>query len=182
MDRCWLLTWTTYGTWLPGDRRGSTSRLRAELWMARRANNVPGTALDPPMPALEKASRARMVDEPALLTRAQANVVSAQLRETASIRGWTLFAVAIMRNHVHVVVGVDGDPDPSGTLRDFKSWSSRALNAHWPRASRRWWGSRGSSRRLDGDPPVIAAREYVRRQAYPLVLWVPDWDSVFERE
>ena len=22
-DRHWLLTWTTYGTWLPGDDRGS---------------------------------------------------------------------------------------------------------------------------------------------------------------
>ncbi len=22
MDRYWFLTWTTYGPWLPGDRRG----------------------------------------------------------------------------------------------------------------------------------------------------------------
>jgi len=24
-DRHWLLTWTTYGTWLPGDARGFVS-------------------------------------------------------------------------------------------------------------------------------------------------------------
>ena len=27
MDRYWLLTWTTYGTWLPGDRRGFVSNV-----------------------------------------------------------------------------------------------------------------------------------------------------------
>jgi hypothetical protein len=28
MDRYWLLTRTTYGTWLPGDVRGFVSRVR----------------------------------------------------------------------------------------------------------------------------------------------------------
>ena len=28
MDRYWLLTWHTYGTWLPGDRRGFVGRVR----------------------------------------------------------------------------------------------------------------------------------------------------------
>jgi hypothetical protein len=28
MDRFWLLTWTTYGTWLPGDERGFVSEVR----------------------------------------------------------------------------------------------------------------------------------------------------------
>ena len=27
MDRYWLLTWTTYGTWLPGDARGFVSNV-----------------------------------------------------------------------------------------------------------------------------------------------------------
>ena len=28
MDRHWFLTWTTYGSWLPGDPRGFVSQLR----------------------------------------------------------------------------------------------------------------------------------------------------------
>src|SRR5690349_21194983 len=28
MDRVWHLTWTTYGTWLPGDERGFVSNVR----------------------------------------------------------------------------------------------------------------------------------------------------------
>lgn len=27
--RCWLLTWTTYGTWLPGEDRGFVSPVRS---------------------------------------------------------------------------------------------------------------------------------------------------------
>src|SRR5947209_816005 len=27
MDRYWFLTWTTYGTWLPGDARGFVGRV-----------------------------------------------------------------------------------------------------------------------------------------------------------
>ncbi|MGC1272773.1 MAG: hypothetical protein WBC44_03635 [Planctomycetaceae bacterium] len=27
-DRFWLLTWTTYGSWLPGDERGFVSRVK----------------------------------------------------------------------------------------------------------------------------------------------------------
>ena len=42
MDRYWLLTWTTFGTWLPGDQRGFVGRERAadgrQSWL-----NVPGT-------------------------------------------------------------------------------------------------------------------------------------------
>jgi REP element-mobilizing transposase RayT len=67
---------------------------------------------------------------------AEAAVLS-QLRETAATRGWTLFAVGIMANHVHVIVGVDGDPAPADLLRDLKGWTSRALNARWPREDRR---------------------------------------------
>ena len=28
IDRNWFLTWTTYGTWLPGDPRGFVGSLR----------------------------------------------------------------------------------------------------------------------------------------------------------
>src|SRR5438105_3236109 len=52
MDRFWLLIWTTYGSWLPGDRRGSVARLRAPSGR-RVAPNTPGTPPAPPTPNLE---------------------------------------------------------------------------------------------------------------------------------
>jgi REP element-mobilizing transposase RayT len=42
-----------------------------------------------------------------------------QFRETAGVRGWALLAAAVMANHVHLVVGVDGDPEPAEFLRVF---------------------------------------------------------------
>ena len=36
------------------------------------------------------------------------------------IRKWLLIAVGIMRTHLHLLVGVPGDPDPEKLLNDFK--------------------------------------------------------------
>jgi REP element-mobilizing transposase RayT len=70
-----------------------------------------------------------------------------------------------MRNHVHVVVGVPGDPDPATLLRDFKSYAARGLNARWSRPeSGTWWTRSGSRRVLRDDVAVHAAVDYVRRQ------------------
>jgi hypothetical protein len=52
MDRYWLLTWTTYGTWLPGDKRGFVSPVRTGAGSERR-HNQPGTPYDADMPRLQ---------------------------------------------------------------------------------------------------------------------------------
>jgi hypothetical protein len=39
-DHFWLLTWTTYGSWLPGDARGSVTAVKNAPG-ARRRNNIP---------------------------------------------------------------------------------------------------------------------------------------------
>jgi len=62
MDRTWLLTWTCYGTWLPGAQQGFVShvpdehgrqRLRRGAVVVLIMHNVPGTPFDADMPALE---------------------------------------------------------------------------------------------------------------------------------
>ncbi len=169
-DRHWLLTWTTYGTWLPGDARGLVTSVRAAD-EPRHRHNTPGTPYDPGMSGL-RASAAKLVAPAVYLTAEQAVVVVAQFRETAAHRGWLLLAAAVMRNHAHVLVGVPGDPEPDTLLRDFKSYASRALNARWPRpASGTWWTQSGSKRKRT-DVPVAAC--YVRDQQYALAVWVAD--------
>ncbi len=171
MDRYWLLTWTTYGTWLPGDERGFIGRSRdadgRQEWL-----NVPGTPMRDAAPRLERASRARMKAPPIWLSRRDAMITLRQFQITAGIRGWELIAVAIMRNHVHLVVGVQGDPDPATLLRDFKSYSSRALNAATARPPNgRWWTQSGSRRVLRGEEHLIAGIRYVLSQHEPLKTW-----------
>jgi REP element-mobilizing transposase RayT len=171
MDRYWLLTWTTYGTWLPGDARGFVSPVEdgAEGLVI---HNVPGTPYDADLPALQRAARLALAGEPILLQAEQAETLMAQFHETAAHRHWLLCAAAIMANHVHVVVGVPGDPEPASLLQSFKSYGSRALNRLYGKpASPTWWTESGSRRKLPDESAVRAAMEYVRWQAHPLRVW-----------
>ena len=45
MDRHWLITWTCYGTWLPGDARGFVGNVREEDG-TQVSHNLPGTPVD----------------------------------------------------------------------------------------------------------------------------------------
>ena len=119
-DRVWFLTWTTYGTWLPGDPR----------------------------------------------------IVQVQFEETARHRGYSIVVGAVMNNHVHLVVGVTGDPDPSDLLRDFKSYASRALNRRFGKPeSGTWWTEQGSKRKVNDARHFEAVIVYVSGQENPLAIW-----------
>jgi REP element-mobilizing transposase RayT len=116
-----------------------------------------------------------MKGEPILLTQEQAPILLAQFQETAEYRGWALLAVAVLRNHAHLIVGVTGDPDPSYLLQSFKEYASRALNRRYPRpVNGTWWTESGSKRKLPDAQAVAAAVAYVKQQAYPLLIWSPD--------
>jgi REP element-mobilizing transposase RayT len=174
MDRYWLLTSTTYGTWLPGDRRGFVSNVRDGSGPEVR-HNQPGTPVDADMPGLAASSRGALKCPPILFILEQAQELLAQFQETAAYRGWQLLAVAIMANHFHIVVGVPGDPDPSELLGDFKSYGSRSLNRRWSKpASGTWWTESGSRRKLPDEAALLAAIQYVKNQPNCLVLWVAD--------
>ena len=115
MSRHWLLTWTTYGTWLPGDTRGFVSEVR-DASGEQEIHNIPQTKYDSDRPALHQYTKNRMKSQAIYLTHEQASVLIAQFQETAKYRDWRLLAVAIMRNHAHLVVEVSGDPEPARSL------------------------------------------------------------------
>jgi REP element-mobilizing transposase RayT len=172
VDRSWLLTWTTYGTWLPGDERGFVGAVRDQTG-GQDTHNQPGTEYDRDRPHLEGYSKANRQLESVRLTREQAAAICRQMQATAELRHWKLLAVAVMANHVHAVVGVRGDPDPSSLLRDFKSYSARELNQTSPsRERQRWWTKSGSTRILPDESAILAAIRYVENQEWPLALWI----------
>ena len=174
-DRFWLLTWTTYGTWLPGDKRGFVSPVSDATLGKRAKHNIIETPYDADVPQLRKEATANLKCAPIYLNLTQAEAIFDQLQETAAHRKWLLLATAIMRNHVHVVVGVPSDTDPENILRDFKAYASRRLNKDCPKpASETWWTASGSKRKLPNDQAIIDAAAYVRDQSSPLVLWVRD--------
>jgi REP element-mobilizing transposase RayT len=184
MTEAWLLTSTFYGNWLPGDKRGFVGR----VWEKREGDSdrdrrhvhdVPGTPYDQDYVGLREASEELMRGPPQLVNLEQAEALLAQFHETATIRKWQLLAVAIMANHVHLVVRADEGTDPTKILGDFKAYGSRALNRRWGKpASDTWWTSKGSKRRLPGDEPLRAAIRYVINQEHRLVVWChPDYQE-----
>jgi REP element-mobilizing transposase RayT len=109
------------------------------------------------------------------LTREQAATVCQQVRATAEFRKWKLFAVAVMANHEHLVIGVRGNVNPSALLRDFKSDAARELNKQCSAASpRRWWTRSGSTRNLPDVTTARSATHYVANQDWPLAAWIHD--------
>lgn len=169
MDRWWFLTWTTYGERLSGDPRGSVLRT-PDLQGLRGPERIDGAS--PRAAALARSARSRMRGPRIRLREPEAELVLASIQSQAEFREWSLAACAVMANHVHVVVGVPGDPPPGDLLRVLKAYASRDLNLRYGRpASGTRWTQSGSTRLLDGEAQALAAVEYVRNQVNPLALW-----------
>jgi REP element-mobilizing transposase RayT len=173
MDRYWFFTWRTYGTWLPGEA-GFVGYYHTPDG-DRVIDNVPGEPPSGANPALEQYARESMTGEPVLLCRGQADALLVQFHETAAYRGWLLDAVAVLVNHIHLVLGVPGDPDPSELLKGLKSYASRALNRLGPKPRPpRWFVDGGSKRPLRQEANRVGAIRYVRDQSGPLLIWLSD--------
>ena len=133
----------------------------------------PGTPYDSKLRGLARAARDQMPGLPIWLNREHADVLIEQFRETARFRGWTILALAILANHIHIVLGVTGDPEPDALLRDFKSYGSRGLNRRFAKpVSGTWWTAGGSRRKLHDDEAVRSVVKYVQNQHQPLLIWI----------
>jgi len=162
----YFLTWTSYGTWLPGDERG---------WIAYRR----GWQL--PSPVRKLNAKSRMTETECILDEEQRALVEATITKHCQIRGWELHAVKCRSNHVHVVVTADLDPSE---IRDqLKAWCTRRLKEldqqrygknRLPR--KKWWAEGGSKRYINDEDSLEAAIEYVvygqdRTREYEFHIW-----------
>lgn len=170
--RYWLFTWTCYGQWLPGDRRGFVGNVRQDDG-TRTIHNRFGTPCDADIPALEQWARQRMADRAVTLSREDADAVMAQLRETAELKRWPLEAASVMFNHAHLVVGIGSEEDSRTAMTLLKAWATRALKRSRPvPVGGSFWTAKGSSRWLRDERAVRAAVAYVvEKQPNPLAVW-----------
>lgn len=176
--RHWFFTNTTYGTWLPGNERGSVTSVRdrrvGELVEgSRREHDQIGTPWEGHIPGIYSSATGLLKCPPIFLTLAQAEILLVQFQETSEYRERTLHAISIMQNHWHMVVTVPGDPEPDRILTDFKAYGSRALNREYGKPpSRTWWTMRGSKRKLASETALANAINYaLYKQPNPLVVW-----------
>ena len=131
----YFITWTTYGTWLPGDHRG---------WRKRSKGS------QTPQPLLEDWVRDRLSEKPVLLNSVQRKKVEDVCRDHADRRGWGLHAVNARSNHVHIVVTADAAPNK---VRDqFKANATRVLRQEPdPVTNEKVWARGGDCEIVDGE-------------------------------
>lgn len=144
----YFLTWTTYGTWLPGDERG---------WVRRPGN------FESPIAGLRRHARQQQTETELTLAPDQRLIVERTIAEHCGIRGWHLWTVRARTNHVHVVVTAKDIP-PDFVMEQFKAWSTRRLKEHGKddAVRRKWWTERGSRRVLNDEASLEQAIIYVR--------------------
>jgi len=151
----YFITFRTYGTWLHGDERGSVDR----------THNQVGEPLLGKDDGLKGFRRHSMGSEPLLLDEACRARVEVTLREVAAHRSWTIVALNILPNHVHVVISAPDDTSPEKIMNDFKSWATRRLreqNLVPPQTP--IWSHHGSTRYLNTVESVQAACHHVTHQ------------------
>jgi REP element-mobilizing transposase RayT len=96
------------------------------------------------------------------LTPDQRVVVEQTIRDHCQIRGWHLWIVRCLSNHVHVVVSAR-DVEPAEVVRQFKAWYTRRLKAAATgKVRERWWTERASTRFLSHQDGLEGAILYVR--------------------
>tara|TARA_R110000782_G_scaffold131928_4_gene223801 strand:- start:2260 stop:2751 length:492 start_codon:yes stop_codon:yes gene_type:complete len=146
-----FLTWTTYGTWLPGDPRGSTDHDRDSIRPRRIAPNDP---------LRSHATRIQRSDALTLKPESRA-AVQQMIHALARDKGWVVHALNVRSNHVHLVITAPGDPNRVMTAcKAFATQRLRQRGHFTP--DQIIWTRHGSTRWINDPKSLEAAIQYAR--------------------
>jgi len=164
MALAYFITFSTYGTWLHGTAKGSGS--------VDRGHNVYGTPFIPPDNEWENREAGRMVSPPYALGENARVIVRDAIVAHCREKNWTLLALHVRTNHVHVVISAEREP--GRLMSDLKACASRELNRSGTDANERRWTRHGSTRHLFDDVAVAAAVAYtLDEQGPPMAVYDP---------
>ncbi len=148
----YLLTFTSYGTWLHGDERGSVNR------RIRGRSKV--VAADP---ILHEHMRGKLNHAPVELNGSMRKVVREACKGYCEFKQWPLRALHVRTNHVHLVVSAVADS--ARMLNGLKARATRMLReAELLEADRPIWTERGNIGLLFTRKAVAEAIDYVMHQ------------------
>ena len=146
----YFITFRCHGTWLPGDERGWTDRPVQARDLSLRSGH----------PGLLSMAQTAMAQEPFVLDARHREMVEGAIRDVCVHRGWTLHALNVRTNHVHVVVSARLTPEQ--VMTSLKAWSTRRLReAGLVDEAVKPWSRHGSTRYLWRDDEIEAACGYV---------------------
>ena len=129
---------------MPGDARG---------WVKTEA---PG--IQAPNALVEEGARAKLGKTPVMLTEEERQIVEQTIRRHCKIRNWTLHALNVRTNHIHVVVSAAIRPEK--VMGEFKAWCSRRLNERLG-AKHEWWTFHGSTKWINDEAYLENTIRYV---------------------
>ncbi|HSV15731.1 MAG TPA: transposase [Tepidisphaeraceae bacterium] len=125
-----------------------------------RDHNDYGKPLAPTNEGREQWPRENASESPIELTIEQRRLVEEAIRDLAARYRWLIHAIAVMRDHVHVVISAARDGEQ---LRDaIKAVASKWLNKQ--SGKRTWWAEGGSAKYLWERPYFVNATKYVNDQ------------------
>jgi hypothetical protein len=177
MGHWWLVTWNTYGTWLPGDPRGFQTWRGNEYVPPPRRYARPGESVyDPRKYASRHAAARAMTEEPVRLTLAQQRVaLPAIVKDIAELPIMPAI-MALGPDHVHLLAKF-GSLKIRPTVGRLKSMATRAIKDSDPKFNpKRTWAKECHERRLDDEPAYRTAFAYVERhadQGFLIHTWPP---------
>jgi len=138
----YMVTWTTYGSWLQGDRKG---------WV--KGGEVCGGCEE-----LKKVNKIKMGQKKVALSRKAQEVVREAILEEAERTGQNIFAISVQATHVHIVAETIEELIETVVAR-YKATARKALLAEG--YTGRIW-TRGYDKRYCYDGSELEARmEYV---------------------
>jgi len=142
----YMVTWTTYGSWLPGDKRGYVKQGKTK----------------PDNPKIMNASQSLQKSATITLDSGQKAIIRRAILQEAERIGHTIEALAVCTNHIHLVAR-PCEKSIESIVSRYKNVAMFALRKDGP--VRRIW-TRGFDKRFCFNEKSLNQRiEYVKRHA-----------------
>ena len=119
----YLLTWTAYGTWLPGDNRGWQNKLTKEI-------QTPNTKL------YEHAQQ-KMIETTFYIPSSDRVVLEKEITAYCHSKSWFLHAISVRSNHIHILMSAK-DIRPKIVCQRLKAISTIVLKRSHKNRKRFW--------------------------------------------
>lgn len=141
----YMITFTTYGTWLQGDERGYVKNGRI----------LPGNE------TLEQTNEQLQSQEAVVLSKVQQLIVRDVILKEAASRGHRIYALAANATHVHVVAGYT--PEPIDDIVAYYKKAARLALKDTGHEGKVW--TKGYDKRFCFDQETLQRRiKYVQQQ------------------
>lgn len=173
-SKWWLVTWTTYGTWLPGDPRGyCTWRERVYVPPPARYAKPGEEVYDRTKHATKHQVALHATEEAVRLARAQMQIVQDAIVEDVAEMPITPAIMSVGHSHIHLLAQFGGLKIRKAVGR-LKSAATRKLREDGFRAKRGW--TKGCDMKSKTNAKAFEnAYRYVRRHREQGCL-VYEWD------